>query len=120
MSPGKRTLDIDPPGARRLDCRSQDMLLFGPDHASFAGMGIESCQRQARSRNPKQRQLPRREIDDPAEPLRCQHPRHVRQRNMHGGKNNLERRGPEHHRDLACAGEMREQVRVSLPLQAGL
>jgi hypothetical protein len=82
-------------------------------------VGIEAGHRQARPRDAEARQPFRGDAHDLAQPIRRQQARHVGQWDVHGGERNLERRRPEEHDRVADTAQVREQIRVASPRQAG-
>ena len=53
MSPGPGATGVDALGAGRLDRRPDDPDFFVAEETTFAGMGVEPCDRNARRRDPK-------------------------------------------------------------------
>ena len=114
---GQRPLDLNAARARGLDGGTDHGALFLAEQPFLSRMRIQAGDRQTRARDPESRQLPRREIDRAVHDLARQDRRHLRQRHVHGGEHDLERLGPEHHRDAGAAGEMAKQIGVALPGQ---
>jgi len=116
---GKRAVDLDASRTRCLHRWPQDVVLFRAEQPFLARVGVQAGERDARTRDSEARELARGQVDGVAEQRLGEQPRHLRERDVHRRQDDLQRIGPEHHGDARRAREMRQQVRVPLPLQPG-
>jgi len=114
---GKRAVDFHASRARLVHRGPQHAGLLGPEQPLLAGVRIQSRERDARARDAEARQLARGQVDDFGKERRREQPGHIRERDVHRREDDLQRVGPEHHGDAGRVREVRQQVRVPLPLE---
>ena len=94
-------------------------FLLAPEQPVLAGVRIQAGDGDARRAHAEPRQLARRQRDRRLERWLRQRARHVGQRDVNRRQHDAQRVGVEHHRDVRRAGQMREQIGVAAPRQAG-
>ena len=115
----KGTRHVDAAGAAGSDCGRDDRLLFASEQTVLAGMWIESGHGNPRPRSPEPRQLAPREIDGRFERSGTERARHVGQRDVHGGEHDTQDVRVKHHRNVARARQVGQQIGVPGPRQTG-
>ena len=114
-----RAGDVDAGGAAPLDGRREDAALLAADEALFPGVRIEAGEGEARARHAEARQLVVRQADRGVDALRGEEPRDIGERDMHGGEDDVQTVRVEQHPDIGGVREVRQQVGVAAPGQAG-
>ena len=115
----KRPRDVNPSPACGGNRRRNRRCLLTAEQPVLASMRVQTGDRDARCRDAEARQLARRQRDRRLERFPGNGARHVGQRDVHRGEHDTQRLRVEHHRDVGGTGQMREEIRVAVPRQAG-
>ena len=115
----KGARDVDAVRAAGGNRGPDDAILFLAEQPVLARVRIEPGHGDARRRNIEPGQLAGRQRNRRFQRRLSQRARHLRQRDVHGRQHDAQGVGVEHHRDVARAGQMRQQIGVSRPGQAG-
>ncbi len=107
-----------PPAAPFADERRNEVVVFGPEQAVFAGVRVQARDGDARLREAESRHGLDGERHDIHEPLTRQRGRHRPQRDVHGGQHDVQGRRVKEHRHARRAAEFGEQLRVPRPRQS--
>ena len=116
---GDRAGHVEPLASQRGDDRRDHGVVLGPHQAVLAAVRVEAGDGEARPGAAEGRQRRGGDADGRGQQLRRQRPRHVGDRDVHRRQRHLEPLGVEEHHRAPRAGQVAEQVGVTLPRQAG-
>ena len=116
---GKRSGHVDAARAARRDGRRDHAVVFVPEQPVLAGVRIEPGHGDARAAPTKRGSSRAVSSIVPSSDSPGQRPRHLAERDVHRRQHDAQRVGVEHHRHVLRAGQVREQIGVAGPRQAG-
>ena len=119
VSAGSGPTTFTPAARHRATAGARISSSSDPIRPSLSCVRIERGERQARRVDAEPRQFAGGEPNRALDEVGRQRSRNVGQRDVDGRQHHSNRRRLEHHRDKRRAGEVREEIRVPAPRQAG-